>query len=164
MAQVASTPKVERMQSRRFAGPVQRYTMQTGSAIPAQWMAYNTAGERVKGAGLEDYYGLVFNDDEEAGAFDDMCGQEAPVGALISAGFGTVTIEGPYARFATGAHISTMQAAWGEVYGIWLIKPEFRARHDAAVKYHPPAFNRMTGEGGYEDWGRLTAKGLGAQR
>lgn len=145
-------PKVETLARRSFAGPVQRYTMQTRSGIPAQWVAYNAAGERVPGAGLAAYYGLSFGYDEVTGSFDYLCGQEVGLGTGLPAGFGSVTIEGVYARFATVGHISTMQAVWEEVYGVWLMKPEYRPRHGASVEYYPPAFDPMTGAGGFEVW------------
>ena len=145
-------PKLETMPTRRFAGPVQRYNMQTRSAIPAQWVAYNDAAERVPGAGLDDYYGLVFNFSEEEGSFDYMCGQEVPAGVALPAGFSAVTIAGRYARFATKGHISTMNAVWQEVYGNWLGKPDLRPRPGPSVEYYPPEFDGMTGEGGFEIW------------
>ena len=149
---ILGAPKVEVMASRRFAGPVQRYTMQTRSGIPAQWVAYNRTGERVPGAGVKDYYGLSFGYDEAAGSFDYLCGQEVAAGAALPSGFGSVGIEGAYARFATQGHISTMQAVWEEVYGVWLLKPEYRARRGASVEYYPPQFDGMTGAGGFEVW------------
>lgn len=149
---ILAAPRVEVMTSRRFAGPVQRYTMQTRSGIPAQWVAYNTAGDRVKEASVADYYGLAFNYDEEAGAFDYLCGQEVAAGAILPTGFRAVTIEGVYARFATPGHISTMQAVWEEVYGVWLTKPDYRARPGASVEYYPPEFDGTTGAGGFEVW------------
>ena len=147
-----NAPRLETFATRRFAGPVQRYTMQTRSAIPAQWVAYNDAGDRVPEAVPGDYYGLVYNYGVEEGSFDYMCGQEVPIAATLPKGFGTVTIAGRFARFATKGHISTMNAVWEEVYAKWLSRPELKPRQGPSVEYYPPEFNGMTGEGGFEVW------------
>jgi AraC family transcriptional regulator len=152
MTSLFAAPKIEVMPVRHFAGPVQRYDMQTRAGIPAQWAAYNEVGLRVEGAVPGDYYGLVFNYSEDGGTFDYMCGQEVSAGAALPAGFGSTSIEGTYARFATKGHISTMSAAWGEIFGDWLTRPQFRPRPGASVEYYPPEFDGMSGEGGYEIW------------
>ena len=85
-----------------------------------------------------------------------LCGQEVPAGAGLPQGFGEVAIAGRYARFATMAHISAMQAVWGEVYGQWLSRPDFHGRSGPSVEYYPPAFDGMTGDGGYEVWVPIT--------
>lgn len=147
-----NAPKIETMPTRRFAGPVRRYTLQTRSAIPAQWVAYNDADVRVEGAASYDYYGLCYNFSEADGSFDYMCGQEVPAGVSLPPGFSQVTITGRHARFATKNHISTMSAAWAEIYGDWLNRPDFRPRPGPSVEYYPPEFDGMSGEGGYEIW------------
>lgn len=152
MTNLLTTPKIETMPRRRFAGPQRRYDMQTRAAIPAQWAAYNADGTRVPGATPGDYYGLVHSFSEETGTFDYICGQEVPAHATLPDGFASVTIEGPYARFATKGHISTMNAVWSEIYNSWMTRPEYRPRKGASVEYYPPEFNGMTGEGGYEVW------------
>jgi AraC family transcriptional regulator len=152
MPKVLSTPRVEVMSLRRFAGPVQKYDMETRANIPAQWVAYNQAGTRVETATPDDYYGAVFNFSEKEGTFDYLCGQEVAAGVALPSGFGLVTISGRYARFATKGHISTMNAAWAEVYGDWLSRPDYRPRPGPSVEYYPPAFDGMTGEGGFELW------------
>lgn len=152
MSQLLATPKIDVMPTRRFAGPVQRYDMQTRAGIPAQWAAYNAAEIRVAGAVPGDYFGVVFHYSEEDGSFDYLCGQEVPAGAALPAGFAAVTIAGAYARFATTGHISTMAATWGEIYGDWLTKPAYRPRPGPSVEYYPPGFDGMTGDGGYEIW------------
>ncbi len=152
MTKTLSRPKVEKFATRRFAGMVKRYDMQSRAEIPAQWVAYNTLGTRVPGAVPNDYYGVVFNYAEKDGTFDYLCGQLVPAGAALPAGFASVTIEGSYARFATKGHISTINAAWSELYSGWLTRPEFAPRPGPSVEYYPPAFDGMTGEGGFEVW------------
>jgi AraC family transcriptional regulator len=152
MTSKLAPPRIDTMPTRRFAGPVRRYTMQTRSDIPAQWVAYNEADIRVTGAVPDDYYGLCFKFSEEEGSFDYMCGQEVPAGAALPAGFGSVTLSGRYARFATKGHISTMTLVWEEIYGHWLGQADLKPRPGPSVEYYPPAFDGMTGNGGFEIW------------
>lgn len=152
-----NAPKMETMPTRRFAGPVQRYTMQTRSAIPAQWVAFNDAETRVPGAVPDDYYGLCYNFSESDGSFYYMCGQEVPAGVDLPQDFAAVTIAGRYARFATTGHISTMDAVWQEVYANWLSRPDMKPRAmkhrpGPSVEYYPPQFDGLTGTGGFEVW------------
>jgi len=111
MPSLFDTPKIDILPTRHFAGPVQRYDMQTRAGIPGQWGAYNDQDIRVAGAMPGDYYGVVFNYSEDGGTFDYLCGQEVPAGVALPAGFGTVSVSGAYARFVTGGHISTMADA-----------------------------------------------------
>lgn len=148
MPEFLSSPKIEMMPSRRFAGPVQRYDMQTRAQIPAQWAAFNADGTHGPG----EYYGVVFNFSEDAGTFDYLCGQEVSTTGPLPAGCKSVTVNGPYARFVTKGHISTMSAVWNEVYSHWMTRPEYRPRPAPSVEYYPPAFDGATGAGGFEVW------------
>lgn len=149
MPEIFAAPTIEHMPTRRIAGPVQRYDMQTRAEIPAQWGAYNDADVRAESVSPDDYYGVVFNYSEDGGSFDYLCGQEVAPATSLPKGFGSVTISGAYARFATKGHISTMSAAWGEIFGDWLTRPDYRPRPGPSVEYYPPEFDGMSGDGGY---------------
>lgn len=144
MARLLDSPKIEIFPQRSFAGLVRRYTMQIRTQIPAQWVAYNAMRSREAGA----YYGVAFNFDPAMESFDYLCGQEG----TSAEGFGLVTIEGAYARFATSGHISTMQAVWEEVYTSWLQGGALRGRSGPSVEFYPPEFDGMAGTGGFEVW------------
>jgi AraC family transcriptional regulator len=153
MPKIFSGPRIEFMPAQVFAGPVQRYDMQTRGEIPAQWDAYNAANLRAPSPSAEDYFALVFNFDAATGAFDYMCGQVLTPGAALPKGFQSLTVAaGNWARFGTGGHISTMNDAWGEVMGHWMAQPGCTPREGPSMEYYPPAFDGMTGEGGYEIW------------
>ena len=150
MPTIFTAPKVEVMPQRQFAGLVRRYDMQTRGAIPAQWGDYN--GMAALPYSVPDaWYGVCYN--FGAGmSFDYLSGQEVTGVADLPSGFAAVSIIGAYARFATKGHISTMQAAWGEIHGDWLKRADYSPRHGPSVEFYPPAFNGMTGEGGWEIW------------
>lgn len=153
MTLIFDAPRIETFPTRHLAGPVRRYSMQTRAAIPAQWVAYNTEGERAPSLSPEDYYGLAFGFSEATGEFDYLCGQEVAADVPLPEGFARVaTPAGRWARFVTRGHVSTMQSAWGEVYNHWMGQPGCLPRKGPSVEYYPPAFNGMTGHGGYELW------------
>ncbi len=152
MADLLSQPRVEVLAQRRFAGLVKRYDLDGRGAIPAQWQDYNKAAIRVAGALPGGYFGVVFNHSDDGRQFDYLCGQEVPLSAALPRKFGEVTIEGPYACFATQVNVSAMQAVWAEVYATWLKRPDYRPRPGPTVEYYPPAFDGDTGHGGFEVW------------
>ena len=79
-------------------------------------------------------------------------GQEVTGQAELPISFTQVAPPGPYARFATMGHSSTMSADRGEVCNDWLCRPALHPRKGPAVEYYPPSFNGMTGNGGFEVW------------
>ena len=146
-------PKIEHLPARSFCGPVARYDMTTRSAIPAQWQAYNDADLRAPSPAPEEYFGIVFNFDAAKGSFDYMCGQELTKGATLPEGFKVLQVPaGPWAKFITQDHISTMQNAWGEVMGHWLGQPGCIPREGPTMEFYPPEFDGETGTGGYQIW------------
>ena len=151
MANILTEPKIEVMTKRNYAGNSRRYTMETRSQIPQQWAAYNGDGFRVAGAG-PGYYGIAYNFVEK-GTFDYLVGQEITGKPDLPAGFAQVSLPaGPYARFATQGHITTISMVWAEVYNDWLSRPAFRPRQGPSVEYYPAAFDAETGNGGFEVW------------
>ncbi len=146
-------PRIEALQDAVYAGPVQRYDMQTRSAIPAQWAAYNQHHIRAPSPDPDDYFGVVFDFSEATGSFDYMCAQTLGKGAALPEGFRRLTVPaGNWAKFTTSGHISTMQNAWAEVMGHWLGQPGCVPRPGPSIEYYPPGFNGMTGNGGFEIW------------
>ena len=151
MANILTEPKIEVMTKRNYAGNSRRYTMETRSQIPQQWAAYNGDGFRVAGAG-PGYYGIAYNFVEK-GLFDYLVGQEITGTPDLPPGFAQVILPpGPYARFATQGHITTISMVWAEVYNDWLSRPAYRPRQGPSVEYYPAAFDAETGHGGFEVW------------
>jgi AraC family transcriptional regulator len=153
MSLIFAAPILETRPAMVIAGPSQAYDLQTRASIPSQWVDYNSAGLRAPSPKPEDYYGVAWGFNAATGTFDYLCGQEMTAGTAVPQGFAKVTLPaGRWARFATKGHISTMQSAWGEVYNHWSGQPGCAPRSGPSVEYYPPAFNGMTGEGGYELW------------
>ena len=138
---------------RSIAGPSQRYDLQTRARIPAQWAVYNETELRAPSPTPVDCYGIAYGFAPATGDFDYLCGQELTPGAAVPEGFAKIALPaGRWARFVSKGHITTVQAAWGEVYNHWASQPGCGPRTGPRVEYYPPAFDGMTGNGGYELW------------
>jgi AraC family transcriptional regulator len=152
MTHIFTKPIVEPMPERIIAGLSHNYDMQTRVEIPALWGRYNDEETRAATPHPDDYYGVCYGF-TGTGTFSYLCGQILSARADLPPGFAKVTLPaGPYARFVTKGHISTMSQGWAEVYNDWLTRPEYRPRTGPSVEYYPPEFDGMTGDGGYELW------------
>lgn len=144
-------PEVVTMPERRIVGLLQRYTMETRAAIPAQWAAYNAAGGDVPGAVPDAWYGVCANFGED-GSFDYLCGVEVPKGG-VPAGMAMIALPaGRWARFATQAHISAIGDVWSEIYRDWMGQDRLTPRDGPSTEFYPASFDGTTGEGGFEIW------------
>jgi AraC family transcriptional regulator len=152
MPKTMNPPVIETMPDRLFVGPSKRYDMQTRSAIPAQWAAYNEADQVPEHVIPDNWYGLCYDFADE-GEFSYLCGMEVTKRGSVPSGQTLVTLPaGRYARFASKRHISQMGDIWGEIYAEWLGTEGLTARPGASVEYYPLEFDGRTGEGGFEIW------------
>ena len=152
MPKTMTPPIVEVMPDRLMVGPAKSYDMETRSAIPAQWAAYNEADQTPEYVIPDSWYGLCY-DFGEGGTFSYLCGVEVTKRGTIPPGQTVVTLPaGKYARFASKRHISEMNDIWTEIYAEWLGTPGLIARSGPSVEYYPLEFDGRTGEGGFEIW------------
>jgi AraC family transcriptional regulator len=152
MPKTMNPPVIETMPDRLFVGPSKSYDMQTRTAIPAQWAAYNEADQMPEHVIPDNWYGLCYDFADE-GQFSYLCGMEVTKRGALPPGQTLVTLPaGRYARFASKRHISQMGDIWGEIYSEWLGTDGLTARPGPSVEYYPLEFDGRTGEGGFEIW------------
>jgi AraC family transcriptional regulator len=152
MPKTMNPPVIETMPERLFVGPSKRYDMQTRTAIPAQWAAYNEATETAGHLIPDAWYGLCYDFTCE-GNFSYLCGVEVTKRGTVPTGQVLVTLPaGRYARFASKRHISQMSDIWNEIYAEWLGAEGLTARPGPSVEFYPLEFDGRTGEGGFEIW------------
>jgi AraC family transcriptional regulator len=153
MPRTLTPPVVETMPERLIVGLSRRYDMQTRSAIPAQWAAYNEDGATPSDAIAGKWYGVISAFSEADTSFDYLCGVEIARRCPLPPGQTLVTVRaGNYARFATRDHISAMNGMWAEIYSDWLGTDGLSPRLGPSLEYYPVEFDGRTGEGGYEIW------------
>jgi AraC family transcriptional regulator len=153
MPRTLTPPVVEMMPERLIVGLSRRYNVQTRSAIPAQWAAYNEDGATPPDAIADKWYGVISAFSEADASFDYLCGVEITRRCPLPPGQILVTIgAGNYARFATRDHISAMNGMWAEIYSDWLGTDGLSPRLGPSLEYYPVEFDGRTGEGGYEIW------------
>jgi AraC family transcriptional regulator len=153
MPRTLTPPVVEQMPERLIVGLSRRYDMQTRSAIPAQWAAYNEDGATPPDLIADRWYGVNSAFSEADASFDYLCGVEVTRRGPLPSGQTLVTIAaGNYARFATRDHISAMNGMWSEIYSDWLGQDNLMPRPGPSLEYYSLEFDGRTGEGGYEIW------------
>lgn len=146
-----SDPKIEAMPARRILGPMERYDMETRARIPAQWEALDPVSYEQFDAASDLWFG-VCRAVGENGEFDYLTGREVPKGTAPN-GWAEITLPaGRWARFAHGGHISEIGSLFETVFGHWMGRPGLIPAGGPVTEVYPPAFNAVTGEGGYELW------------
>ena len=152
MPKTMTPPVIETMPDRLFVGPTKIYDMQSRTAIPAQWAAYNEADQVPEHVIPDAWYGLCY-DFTDDGSFSYLCGVEVTKRGSVPPGQTLVTLPaGQYARFKSNQHISQMGDIWSEIYAEWLGADGLTARPGPSVEFYPPEFDGRTGEGGFEIW------------
>lgn len=153
MPRTLAQPAIEAMPERLIVGLNRRYDMDSRSAIPAQWAAYNEDGTRPDDWVPDRWYGVVSGFSETGEEFDYLCGVEVLRRGLLPDGQSLLVVPpGRYARFATRKHISEISAIWMEIYSDWLGQNGLQPRHAPSIEFYPADFDGRTGEGGFELW------------
>ena len=153
MPKTLDPPVIEMMPERLMAGLTRRYTMESRSAIPAQWAEYNQDETQPAHTIPDKWFGVVYGFNADGDAFDYLCGVEVNARGTLPDGQVIIAVPpGNYARFATKRHISQMNDMWSEIYGEWLGSDGLAARPGPSVEFYPIEFDGRTGDGGYEIW------------
>ena len=148
MTPILTAPTELSLPARLYGGLSRRYDMTTRAAIPAQWDDYAAMTTRPNSPSPHAHFGIAYGA-SGTGAFDYLSGQLLSDDASPADGYARLRIAATtYARFVTAAPISTMPAAWSEVYGHWHAGPAT----GPCLEYYPPEFDGRTGLGGYELW------------
>jgi len=144
--------RIGRLGQRVIVGIDRRYDMQSRSAIPTQWATYSAIPGHERGMMQGGYYGVChsFGDD---GSFGYLCGMQLAKGETQPEGLTGVTVPaGNYAKFVFPVHISQMPLQWDRIMGEWLPGSGYEMTDGPNVEFYSPAFNGVTGEGGFEIW------------
>jgi AraC family transcriptional regulator len=157
---VMDSTLIDNLQAPRFAtgkpllvaGPGERYTWESGAAIPGQWQRFHQSVDNIPGRIGKVAYGVCCNGDD-AGNFDYIAGVEVSDFSDLPREFSRVRIpEARYAVFSHKDHISTIRRTVNTIWNQWLPASGLKAADAPSFERYDENFDPLTGNGGLEIW------------
>jgi AraC family transcriptional regulator len=135
-----------------IAGLGERYTWESGAAIPGQWQRFHQSVANIPGRIGPVAYGVCCNGDD-AGNFDYIAGVEVSDFSGLPREFTSVRIpEQKYAVFTHSDHISTIRRTITTIWNQWLPVSGQKAADAPGFERYDANFDPLTGNGGLEIW------------
>ena len=145
-------PRFETSKPLLIAGLGERYTWESGAAIPGQWQRFRQAEPDIPGRVGGVAYGVCCNGDD-AGNFDYIAGVEVSDFSDLPREFAKVRIpEQRYAVFTHKDHISTIRRTVNTIWNAWLPASDLKAADAPNFERYGEDFDPVTGNGGLEIW------------
>jgi AraC family transcriptional regulator len=145
-------PRFETSKPLLIAGLGERYTWESGAAIPGQWQRFHQSVANFPGRIGQVAYGVCCNGDD-AGNFDYIAGVEVADFSDLPRDFSRVRIpEQKYAVFTHSDHISTIRRTINTVWNQWLPASGLKAADAPSFERYGEKFDPLTGNGGLEIW------------
>jgi AraC family transcriptional regulator len=157
---VMDSTVIDNLQPPRFAtgkpllvaGVGERYTCESGAAIPGQWQRFHQSVDSIPGRIGKVAYGVCCNGDD-AGNFDYIAGVEVSDFSDLPREFSRVRIpEARYAVFSHREHISTIRRTVNTIWNQWLPASGLQAADAPNFERYDENFDPLTGNGGLEIW------------
>jgi AraC family transcriptional regulator len=144
-------PRFEIGKSLLVAGLGERYTWESGAAIPGQWQRFQQSVQNIPNQIGNVTYGVCCNGDD-AGNFDYIAGVEVAEFSDLPREFSRVRIsEQRYAVFTHRDHISTIRRTINTIWNQWLPSSGLKAA-DAPNFERYENFDPVAGNGRIEIW------------
>jgi AraC family transcriptional regulator len=145
-------PRFETSKPLLIAGLGERYTWESGAAIPGQWQRFNQSVADIPDRVGQVTYGVCCNGDD-SGNFDYVAGVEVSDFSRLPLEFQRVRIpEQKYAVFTHGEHISAIRRTVGTIWNHWLPASGMKAADAPNFERYGEQFDSVTGNGGLEIW------------
>jgi AraC family transcriptional regulator len=134
------------------AGVGERYTCESGAAIPGQWQRFHQSVDGIPGRIGKVAYGVCCNGDD-SGNFDYIAGVEVSDFSDLPREYSRVRIpEARYAVFSHPDHISTIRRTVNTIWNQWLPASGLQAADAPNFERYDENFDPLTGNGGFEIW------------
>ena len=155
-----NSSKIDNLQAPRFetskpllvAGVGERYTCESGVAIPGQWHRFHQSVANIPGRVGPVAYGVCCNGDD-TGNFDYIAGVEVLDFSDLPREFSRVRIpEQKYAVFTHRDHVSTIRRTINTIWNEWLPASGLKAADAPNFERYDANFDPVTGNGGLEIW------------
>ena len=145
-------PRFETRKPLLVAGIGERYTWESGAAIPGQWQRFRHKVDEIPDRVGKVAYGVCCNGDD-SGNFDYIAGVEVPDFSGLPREFSRVRIpEARYAVFSHKDHISTIRRTVNTIWNHWLPASGLKAADAPGFERYDENFDPLTGHGGLEIW------------
>ena len=145
-------PRFEISKPLLVAGLGERYTWESGAAIPSQWHRFHHAVANIPERIGQVAYGVCCNGDD-AGNFDYIAGVEVPDFSDLPREFSRVRIpEQKYAVFTHRDHVSTIRRTINTIWNEWLPASGLKAADAPNFERYDQNFDPVSGDGGLEIW------------
>jgi AraC family transcriptional regulator len=145
-------PRFENGKPLLVAGIGERYTWESGAAIPGQWQRFHQTVDEIPDRIGKVAYGVCCNGDD-SGNFDYIAGVEVSDFSDLPRQFSRVRIpEARYAVFSHKDHISTIRRTVNTVWNQWLPASALKAADAPSFERYDEDFDPLTGNGGLEIW------------
>jgi AraC family transcriptional regulator len=145
-------PRFETSKPLLVAGLGERYTWESGAAIPGQWHRFQQSVANFPGRIGKVAYGVCCNGDD-AGNYDYIAGVEVADFSDLPREFSRVRIpEARYAVFSHSDHISTIRRTINTIWNHWLPASGLKAADAPSFERYDEDFDSLTGNGGLEIW------------
>jgi AraC family transcriptional regulator len=145
-------PRFEISKPLLVAGLGERYTCESGAAIPGQWHRFHQSVANIPDRIGLVAYGVCCNGDD-AGNFDYIAGVEVPDFSDLPREFSRVRIpEQRYAVFTHRDHISTIRRTINTIWNDWLPASGLKAADAPNFERYDENFDPLSGNGGLEIW------------
>src|SRR5437588_7317196 len=145
-------PRFETGKPLLVAGLGERYTWESGAAIPGQWQRFRQSVANFPGRIGKVAYGVCCNADD-AGNFDYIAGVEVADFSDLPREFSRVRIpEQRYAVFSHKDHVSTIRRTVNTIWNHWLPASGLKAADAPSFERYDENFDPATGNGGLEIW------------
>jgi AraC family transcriptional regulator len=145
-------PRFETGKPLLVAGIGERYTWESGAAIPGQWQRFHQKVDEIPDRVGKVAYGVCCNGDD-SGNFDYIAGVEVSDFSDLPREFSRVRIpEARYAVFSHKEHISTIRRTVNTIWNHWLPASGLKAADAPSFERYDENFDPLTGNGGLEIW------------
>src|SRR5882757_5390034 len=135
-----------------IAGVGERYTCESGAAIPGQWQRFHQKVDAIPDRVGKVAYGVCCNGDD-SGNFDYIAGVEVSDFSDLPREFSRVRIPAQrYAVFTHAEHISTIRRTVNTIWNHWLPSSKLCVADAPNFERYDEKFDPATGDGGLEIW------------
>lgn len=153
LAPKLAEPKIEDRKALLLAGLIKTFAVKDMGSIPSLWEQFDEIQGAITNTGPERvYFGASLSFSEETGC-EYMAAVEVTDLASVPKEAQTMTIPAAkYAVFTQPGHITLMRPTIMAIWQDWLPGSGYCAAEAPLVEYYPPAFDGVTGNGGFEIW------------